>query len=166
MPDLYATLDDFAGAGPGGDGVHTSRTQASESVIFNQLMLDLASFCNAVEKAGASQEIDTGVAHLNAVYSGEYRHLRFIYGYAKNGNEIRKDVVEQIKKQIEDASYISEKFTVSNEEYEIYTISVRDNNGGEAKCSATLTLNQEIVERDDETSNGASAVCSVSTLVN
>jgi hypothetical protein len=61
---------------------------------------------------------------------------------------------------------IVEKFDVSNEEYEIYSISVRDGDGGEAKCSAALTVDQEIVERDTATSNGTTAYCNVSTLIN
>lgn len=59
-----------------------------------------------------------------------------------------------------------QKFEVSNEDYEIYSIIVRDTEGGEAKCTAALTVDTEILERDTEISNGTSASCSVSTLVN
>ena len=61
---------------------------------------------------------------------------------------------------------IVQKFTVSNEEYEIYSISVRDGDRGEAKCSATIIVDQNVVDREEVTSNGTSAFCAVSTLIN
>ncbi len=67
---------------------------------------------------------------------------------------------------IEDAPELTERFTVSNEEYEIYSISVDDSQNGESSCRAVLSVDGDFVDRDEQTSNGTSAFCAVSTLIN